>query len=234
MCPQPSSNLNDVSEDCLRLNIYSRALHSTARKPVLVYIHPGAFYYLSGQSHNFAGPQTLMDRNIVFVTINYRLGSLGFLSTGTIIAPGNNGLKDQVLALRWIRTNIVSFGGDPSSVTIMGYSAGGMSVSLHMVSPMSRGNIAFWFIRLILYVHTLRLQLLGLFQKAIVMSGAATAQWKVPTEQLDLAKRQARVLGCSDQSVSEIMDCLNKVAIEKIHRWFWNNFLAFTSGFLTI
>lgn len=93
-----------------------------------------------------------MDRNIVFVTINYRLGSLGFLSTGTIDAPGNNGLKDQVMALRWIRSNIANFGGDPNSVTIMGYSAGGLSVSLHMVSPMSRGDIGFRFIRQIMIV----------------------------------------------------------------------------------
>lgn len=62
------------------------------------------------------------------------------------------------------------------------------------------------------------LQFLGLFQKAIVMSGAATAQWEIPTEQLEIAKRQARVLGCSDQSVAEIMDCLKKVTIEKISR----------------
>lgn len=101
MCSQLKSELNDiVSEACLRLNIDSRTLHSTARKSVLVYIHPGGFYSLSGQSFNFAGPQSLMDRNIALVTINYRLGSLGFLSTGTAEAPGNNGLKDQVIALR--------------------------------------------------------------------------------------------------------------------------------------
>lgn len=143
MCPQWTRNGSAMSEDCLRLNIYSRALQPIARKPVLVYIHPGGFYSVSGQSYNFAGPQNLMDRNIVLVTMNYRLGSLGFLSTGTIDAPGNNGLKDQVIALRWIRSHIVNFGGDPNSVTIMGYSAGGMSVSLHMVSPMSRGETDF-------------------------------------------------------------------------------------------
>lgn len=139
MCPQPTLNATDVSEDCLRLNVYSRALSPTASRPVIVYIHPGGFYLLSGQSYNYAGPQNLMDRNIVLVTINYRLGSLGFLSTGTKEAPGNNGFKDQVIALRWIRSNIAKFGGDPNSVTIMGYS--GISVSLHMVSPMSRGKL---------------------------------------------------------------------------------------------
>lgn len=140
MCPQPATELDFVSEDCLRLNVYSRTLHRNARKSVLVYIHPGAFFYLSGQCNKYAGPQSLMDRDIVLVTLNYRLGSLGFLSTGTAEAPGNNGLKDQVMALRWIQSNIANFGGDPDSVTIMGYSAGAMSVTLHMVSPMSKGK----------------------------------------------------------------------------------------------
>lgn len=109
----------------------------------LSYIIPGGFYAVSGQSKNFAGPQHLMDRDIVLVTLNYRLGALGFLSTGTEESPGNNGLKDQVVALRWVRNHISKFGGDPGSVTIMGYSAGGWSVSLHMVSPMSRGKSYF-------------------------------------------------------------------------------------------
>lgn len=114
---------------------------STPKKPVIVYIHPGGFYSVSGQSKNFAGPQNLMDQDIVLVTINYRLGTLGFLSTGTKDYPGNAGLKDQVMALRWVKLHIANFGGDPSSVTLMGYSAGGMSVSLHMVSPMSKGIV---------------------------------------------------------------------------------------------
>lgn len=110
------------------------------KKPVLVYIHPGGFYAVSGQSKNYAGPQALMDRNIVLVTINYRLGTLGLLSTGTKEYPGNAAFKDQVLALKWIKLHIAKFGGDPDLVTIMGYSAGALSVTLHMVSPMSRGK----------------------------------------------------------------------------------------------
>lgn len=190
MCPQPNKNISDVSEDCLRLNIYTRQLPTTTRKPVIVYIHPGGFYAYSGQSKNFAGPQTLMDRNIVLVTLNYRLGTLGFLSTGTKESPGNNGLKDQVIALRWIKDHISKFGGDPNSITIMGYSAGAISVTLHMVSPMSR----------------------GLFHKAIVMSGSATAQWKVPYDQIELAQKQARLLNCSDNNtIANIIDCLRTV-----------------------
>lgn len=110
------------------------------RKPVLVYIHPGGFYGVSGQSKNFAGPQNLMDRDIVLVTLNYRLGSLGMMAAGTKEYPGNAALKDQVLVLKWIKDHIGQFGGNPNMVTIMGYSAGGMSVTLHMVSPMSKGK----------------------------------------------------------------------------------------------
>lgn len=130
-----------------------------------------------------------MDRDIVFVAINYRLGILGFLSTGTKEAPGNNGLKDQVIALRWIRDHISKFGGDPNSVTLMGYSAGAMSTSMHLVSPMSR----------------------GLFHKAIVMSASVTMQWEIGSNQLDLAERQARLLNCSDDSIAGVVNCLKSV-----------------------
>lgn len=191
MCPQPTEDLTDVSEDCLRLNVYTRELLPTIRRPVILYLHPGGFYYLSGQSKNYAGPQFMMDRDIVFVTMNYRIGTLGFMSTGTKECVGNMGLKDQVMALKWIRNNIARFGGDPNSVTIMGYSAGAMSATLHMVSPMSR----------------------GLFHRVIAMSGAATAQWEIPTEQMDLAKRQAKIFGCADDTAENIINCLNSVRI---------------------
>lgn len=190
ICVQNTSLFsNDVSEDCLRLNVYTRSLIPAKKRPVIVYFHPGGFYELSGQSKCAAGPEYLIDHNIVLVTANYRLGLLGFLSTGTKEAPGNNGLKDQVEVLRWIQNHIDRFGGDPNSVTLMGYSAGAMSVSLHLVSPMSR----------------------GLFHRAIIMSGAATSQWHIPKEQLYLAKKQAQLLKCSDESVESMMECFKTV-----------------------
>ncbi|TMW39795.1 hypothetical protein DOY81_015125, partial [Sarcophaga bullata] len=112
LCPQTTQNVSYLSEDCLRLNIYTKDLK--ARKPVIVYLHPGGFY-AGGTISSYAGPQNFMDRDIVLVTINYRLGSLGFLATGTAEAPGNMGLKDQVIALRWIQQHIEKFGGDPNS-----------------------------------------------------------------------------------------------------------------------
>lgn len=150
-----------------------------------------------------------MDRNIVLVTINYRLGSLGFLSLGTSDYPGNSALKDQVLALKFVKHHILTFGGDPNLVTLMGYSAGGMSVTLHMVSPMSRGKKEAE-MNLVFQYKTL-LSIEGLFHRAIVMSGAATAQWNIPENQTEIAERQAQILHCPIGSVDKMMACLKTV-----------------------
>nr|QCC89018.1 carboxylesterase 3 [Meteorus pulchricornis] len=188
-CPRPDRKFQ--SEDCLRLNVYTTKLASSSDssstlRPVIVFFHPGGFYGVSGQSIYF-GPQYLLDEEVVLVTVNYRLASLGFLSTGDSLAPGNLGLKDQVEALRWVQKNINNFGGDPNCVTIMGYSAGGWSVTLHMVSPMSK----------------------GLFHRAIAMSGAVTYQNLLPTDQKDLAKKQAEILGCPTDTTGNMLICLN-------------------------
>ncbi|RXG54658.1 putative sodium-dependent multivitamin transporter, partial [Armadillidium vulgare] len=102
---------------------------------VMVYIHGGA--YFTGTSYEFS-PYVLMNEDIILVTIQYRLGILGFLSTEDEILPGNMGLKDQQLALKWVQQNIECFGGDPNLVTIFGGSSGGSSVHLQMLSPGSR------------------------------------------------------------------------------------------------
>lgn len=187
MCPQPTSD--PTSEDCLYLNVYSTKLPTSTdknvKRPVIVYIHSGGFYS-SGSASYWLGPQYFMDQDIVLVTFNYRLGTLGFLSTGEKEAPGNNGLKDQVEALKWVKHNIEGFGGDPNSVTILGYSAGGISVVLHMISPMSA----------------------GLFHKAIAMSGSPTSQWPIGNDLLTLAKRQAKYVNCPDDTGANIVKCL--------------------------
>lgn len=186
-CPQPVDSAAIISEDRLRLNVYSKNISKSALKPVIVFIHSGHFYGGSGRSDQ-VGPEYLMRRDIVLVTINYRLGVLRFLSTETPEAPGNNGFKDQVVALRWVNRYIQSFGGDPNSITLMGQGAGGMSVTLHMVSPMSR----------------------GLFHKVIALSGAATAQWNIPENQIDLAEKLARVLNCPFYTSELILHCLKQ------------------------
>ena len=142
-----------VSEDCLYLNVWTAA-SSAERRPVLVYIYGGGFSSGSGDVPVYEGTR-LAEKGLVVLTVNYRVGALGFLAHPELTAEspqhasGNYGLLDQVAALEWVRDNIAAFGGDPNRVTISGQSAGAMSVALLTVSPLAK----------------------GLFQRAIVESG---------------------------------------------------------------
>jgi para-nitrobenzyl esterase len=152
----PTEQLNNrepQSEDCLFLNVWTPGLDDT-RRPVMVWIHGGGFVGGSGSSPTYRGDILAKRGNIVTVTINYRLGVLGFLNLdevtkGIIPASGSQGLLDQIMALKWIRDNIDKFGGDPSNVTVFGESAGGMSISCLLSMDQAH----------------------GLFQKAIPQSG---------------------------------------------------------------
>jgi para-nitrobenzyl esterase len=139
-------DLEIPGEDCLNLNIWTPAADS-AHRPVMVWIHGGAFVYGSGSLSGYDGSKFARD-GIVCVTINYRLGVDGFLLIDG--APANRGLLDQIAALGWVRDNIVAFGGDPDAVTIVGESAGAMSVATLLTMPTAA----------------------GLFQRAIAQSGA--------------------------------------------------------------
>lgn len=135
---------NEVSEDCLYLNIWAPAERSGGGLPVLVYIHGGAFREGSGAIAVYDG-ENLARKGLVVVTINYRLGIFGFLAHPELreesphSASGNYGLLDQVAALEWVQKNIEAFGGDPDRVTIAGQSAGAMSVHLLLASPLAAG-----------------------------------------------------------------------------------------------
>lgn len=139
------------SEDCLTLNVYTQNV--TGESAVMVFIFGGAFYSGSADSSLY-GPDILIEQGVVLVTLNYRLGMLGNLALDDPIISGNQGLKDQQLALRWIQQNAKAFGGDPSRITLFGQSAGAFSVQLHMLAPGSR----------------------NLFQRAIMMSTAFDAR----------------------------------------------------------
>ena len=139
--PQPQS------EDCLYLNVWTPGLDGA--RPVMVWIHGGAFTIGSGSEDYYDGANLASRGDVVIVTINYRLGALGFLNLPAL-GETNFGMRDQVAALKWVHENIANFGGDPGNVTIFGESAGGMSVASLMASPESA----------------------GLFQKAIPQSGA--------------------------------------------------------------
>lgn len=141
-CPQGADMFGpaSVNEDCLHLNVYAPASGADRARPVLVYIHGGGFW--SGSGSYYDGAVLARKADAVVVTINYRLGVLGFLSTPALVAEGkaqNFGLQDQHAALAWVQRNIAAFGGDPSRVTIAGQSAGGGSVCLALTSPKATG-----------------------------------------------------------------------------------------------
>ncbi|KAJ3587161.1 hypothetical protein NHX12_013551 [Muraenolepis orangiensis] len=143
----------DISEDCLYLNVYTPANAAPGTNlPVMVWIHGGGFS--GGYAAAYDGSGLAAYQNVVVVAIQYRLGLLGFLSSGDDTLPGNLGLLDQLEALRWVQQNIRDFGGDPHLVTIFGESAGGISVSLLAISPLAT----------------------GLFQHAIAESGTAAME----------------------------------------------------------
>lgn len=144
-CPQPNQKDNyKYSEDCLYLNVWTPAESADEKLPVMVWIHGGAFNFGSSSLPEYHG-RNLALKGVVVVTVNYRLGPLGFLVHPLLSeespngVSGNYGLMDQIHALKWVRKNIAQFGGDPHNITIFGQSAGSRSVALQMISPLSEG-----------------------------------------------------------------------------------------------
>src|SRR5262245_19930359 len=135
ICPQDGVTTGD-SEDCLFLNIWTprAAVKQHKRLPVMVFIHGGYFVFGAGSLPIYDGSYLAASGNVVVVTLNYRLGSLGFLAVPELGLTGNYGILDQRMALQWVADNIAAFGGDPGKVTIFGESAGAMSVGLHLFS----------------------------------------------------------------------------------------------------
>ncbi|XP_013141726.1 PREDICTED: esterase FE4-like [Papilio polytes] len=182
------------SEDCLFLNVYTPDIKPERALPVMFYIHGGGLVGGSGNDDMY-GPEFLIRHGIVFVTFNYRLSALGFLCLDTEDIPGNAGMKDQVAALRWVKENISSFGGDPENITIFGHSAGGLSVSYHLISPMTK----------------------GLFKRAIVKSGSFTCPWGQTFEPRERGLALARKLGCYSEDDKELYEFFKRQPIEKLN-----------------
>lgn len=148
-------NYDDVSEDCLRLNIFTPAINDGKKRPVMVWLHGGGFVNGNGiEQDGYCGENLSRKGDIVFVSVNHRLGPLGFTNLASVgenfSKSGNVGMLDIVAALEWVRDNIASFGGDPGNVTIMGQSGGGAKVTTLTAMPAAK----------------------GLFHKAVVLSGA--------------------------------------------------------------
>ncbi|KAI2474029.1 hypothetical protein C4B38_000111 [Diabrotica virgifera virgifera] len=139
-CYSVAKDTPDEDENCLFINVYTPILtkSNATLLPVMFYLFGGGFRDGASQ-YNVYGPDYLIEQEVLMVSLNYRVGPFGFLSTADTVIPGNAGLKDQVLGLKWVQQNIKSFGGDPDKVTIFGQSAGGASVGLHYMSQSSAG-----------------------------------------------------------------------------------------------
>nr|CAD7201584.1 unnamed protein product [Timema douglasi] len=179
-------------EDCLYLNIYVPEKNINRRETsVLVFIEGGGF--VSGSVNNFPA-QELAAEGVIVVSINYRLNVFGFFCLNDIYARGNLGLLDQYFALLWVKDNIESFGGNKSSITLMGHSAGAASVIYHMISPRTSGY----------------------FQRAIVMSGSVLSPWSRVEDPSKCSRAIARSLGCLAETSRTILQCLRSKSVEEL------------------
>ncbi|XP_067206770.1 uncharacterized protein [Linepithema humile] len=190
--------LNQIigNEDCLYLNVYTTNINPEKKRPVMVWIHGGAFYMGSGDA-TFYGPDYIVKKEVVLVTLNYRLGVLGFLNLNDKVATGNQGLKDIVMALQWVQKNISNFGGDQRNVTIFGESAGGAAVHYLTISPLAE----------------------GLFHKAISQSGAATNPWAFTEREppsMNKGFQLAAKLGKATTNAKVAYEFLKKIDAKKL------------------
>ncbi|XP_037977637.2 juvenile hormone esterase isoform X2 [Plutella xylostella] len=179
-------------ENCLFLNVYTPNLDGEFL-PVMVFIHGGGFKWGSGNTSLY-GPDYLVDRDVVVVTLNYRCGPLGFLCLNTPEVPGNAGLKDIVQAVKWVKDNIQNFGGNPGNVTVFGESAGGVAVSLLTASPLTK----------------------NLISKAIIQSGTGLNGWAFQKTPLENAKALAKTLGCESEDYEDILEFLSTTPVKDL------------------
>lgn len=225
ICPQ-NGPLTDrsrpQSEDCLTLNLWvpteegSDAINTSTSKPVMVWIHGGGFVQGAGSAELYNGARLAARGGLIVVTLNYRLGALGFLNTRRLIkaemtdeyerahASGNFGIQDQITALRWVQKYISEFGGDPANVTIFGESAGGFSICALLGAPSAR----------------------GLFKRAVIQSGGGCSGFAQLGPDLGRsdeladtpAERRASdllaALGCAELSGAQLHQCLEALPVE--------------------
>lgn len=198
------------SEDCLYMNIWStgntkRSTSSTSQsnksnnslKPVLIWIYGGAFISGSADVDVYDGGVLSAYGDIVVVTFNYRLGIFGFLNANHESSPGNMGLHDQAMAIKWVKANIQSFGGDPDKITLAGESAGAFSVGFHMISPVTR----------------------NLFKRVILQSGSPLYPQVLEEQSLaiDRGQQLAIKVSCANERINiyrhaeDVVNCLRKL-----------------------
>ncbi|CCD72925.2 Carboxylic ester hydrolase [Caenorhabditis elegans] len=194
----PNTDIPDEA-NCLSLNVFCPQweIKQSAKHPVMIFIHGGGFELSASKDYcDYSLSGTLPLKDVIVVTVNYRVGALGFLTTGDDSCRGNFGLWDLTLALKWVSTHISSFGGDPKNVTLFGQSAGAVCADLLNLSPYSR----------------------DLFHKLIIMSGSAHVPFAIRTEenQALVCMEYARSRGFSGSGSAELLEFFENLPIEKL------------------
>jgi para-nitrobenzyl esterase len=204
-CPQPFSPYGNATqtEDCLFLNVFVPNRHGdhdfdeNDAHPVMVWLHGGGL--VLGESNEYDAVK-LVQQGVIVVTINYRLGALGFLAHPALTAEsvdhtsGNYGIQDQQAALKWVRRNIRAFGGDPERVTIFGESAGGLSTLINLVSPTAH----------------------GLFHRAVVESGTYALAQPTLAQTEAVGTNFAKSVGCNQPNPADVLGCLRGLNVSTI------------------
>ncbi|CAN8006438.1 unnamed protein product [Ixodes hexagonus] len=177
----------EMSEDCLTLNVYVPEVKDAERLPVIVWLPGEGFDY--AMSRHFDGSYLALQGTVIVVTVNYRVAAFGFLSALNADAPGNVGLLDQRMALKWVKKNAAHFGGSPDKVTLMGRFTGAMSASIHLASPIKE----------------------RLFEKVVLQSGIAVGDYVFDSAPLNATSKLAHAVGCHRDSAAEMVSCLQQV-----------------------
>lgn len=192
----------NISEDCLYLNLWVPSVTTGSKLTTLIWIYGGAFIYGSSTLDIYNGAYLAAYSDVIIASMNYRLGPFGFLYMGDDEAPGNVGLMDQTLALKWIYDNIERFGGSKDLITVFGESAGAASVTYLMASEFSRNY----------------------FQRAIIQSASFLGTWayQPPEIAMKYTKQLAEKVKCGSGSNSDIIRCLKKVSENELTLKQWD------------
>ncbi len=204
-----------MNEDCLYINVVVPKPYPKDAA-VMVWIYGGGFWSGTSTLDLYDMRTLAAEENIIMVSFQYRVASLGFLFFDTEDVPGNAGMFDQVMALQWIKDNIDKFGGNPSNITLVGESAGAASISLHLLSPLSRNH----------------------FSQAIMQSASASAPWGVITKEESFLRglRLAELMKCpADKTqIRSTIDCLRSANPSELVEKEWNGIvLGLTIGIFT-
>ncbi|XP_050676786.1 bile salt-activated lipase-like [Leptidea sinapis] len=194
VCPQRNEFNNELAGtlDCLHVNVYVPDTITDKKLPVLVWIYGGAFT-IGFAGRYVYGPKFLVRHDVILVTLNYRVGPYGFMCTGTERVPGNQGIKDQLLALEWVRDNIQAFGGDVENINVFGQSAGAMSIEIQLLSTQEK-----------------------LFKRAILHSGSVARPGIVIQPNKDTPIKLATRLGYNAENLDDALDFLSNEDVLKV------------------